>query len=38
MADIASVFGFTLTELSALSLPELIQWRERARVRSGAQQ
>jgi hypothetical protein len=38
MADIAVIFSFTLTELSALSLSELIQWRERAYERSGAQQ
>ena len=37
MADIAVIFSFTLTELSALSLSELIEWRERARVRSGAE-
>lgn len=38
MADISTIFGFTLTELSAMSLSELVQWRERARVRSGAEQ
>lgn len=38
MADIAVIFPFTLTELSALSLSELIQWRQRAYERSGAQQ
>jgi len=38
MADIAVVFGFSLTEMSAMSLSELIQWRERAYVRSGANQ
>ena len=37
MADIAVIFPFTLTELSALSLVELIEWRERARARSGAE-
>ncbi|HHA2431781.1 GpE family phage tail protein [Stenotrophomonas maltophilia] len=37
MADIAVIFPFTLTELSALSLSELIEWRERARARSGAE-
>lgn len=37
MADIAVVFAFSLTELSQMSLYELIQWRERARVRSGAE-
>jgi len=38
MADIAVVFAFSLTELSAMSLAELVEWRERARVRSGANQ
>lgn len=38
MADIATVFAFSLTELSQLSLSELVQWRERARVRSGVEQ
>ena len=38
MADIAVIFAFSLTELSAMSLAELVQWRERARVRSGAEQ
>lgn len=38
MADIAVVLGFTLTEMSAMSLSELVEWHERARVRSGAQQ
>ena len=37
MADIAVIFGFTLTELSAMTLDELVHWRERARVRSGAE-
>lgn len=38
MADIAVVFAFSLTELSAMSLSELMEWRERAVVRSGANQ
>ncbi len=38
MADIAVMFPFSLTELSAMSLAELVEWRERARVRSGADQ
>lgn len=38
MADIAVMFAFSLTELSAMSLTELVEWRERARVRSGADQ
>ena len=36
MADIAAVLGFSLTEMSALSVTELAEWHERARVRSGA--
>jgi hypothetical protein len=38
MADIAVMFAFSLTELSSMSLTELVEWRERARVRSGADQ
>ena len=34
MADIATVFHWTLSELAALDLAELIAWRERARVRA----
>lgn len=34
MADIATVFHWTLSELAALELAELIAWRERARVRA----
>ena len=33
MADIAVAFNWPLSELSALSLADLIAWRERARVR-----
>ncbi|MGO1068394.1 GpE family phage tail protein [Lysobacter sp. CA199] len=36
MADIAVVFGWSPVEMGALSLSELMAWRERARVRSGA--
>lgn len=36
MANIAVVLGFTLTEMSAMSLTELMEWHERARERSGA--
>ncbi|WP_260844154.1 GpE family phage tail protein [Stenotrophomonas rhizophila] len=31
IADIATVFAFSLSELSQMSLIELIEWRERAR-------
>ena len=34
MADIASVFHWPLSELAAMDLPDLIAWRERARVRA----
>ncbi|WP_080420122.1 GpE family phage tail protein [Burkholderia ubonensis] len=37
MADIASVFSWTPTTLDAFSLAELMDWRERARVRAGAE-
>jgi hypothetical protein len=36
MADIAAVFHWQPSELYAMSLRELAEWRERARVRSGA--
>ncbi len=36
MADVVVIFSFTLIELLALSLSELIQWRQRAYDRSGA--
>ncbi|MGN0864197.1 MAG: GpE family phage tail protein [Stenotrophomonas koreensis] len=38
MADVAVIFSFTLSELSAMGLEELMEWRERARSRSGAKQ
>jgi hypothetical protein len=34
MADIASVFHWTPADMHGLSLAELANWRERARVRS----
>ncbi|WP_080429750.1 GpE family phage tail protein [Burkholderia ubonensis] len=37
MADIASVFGWTPATLDSFSLAELMDWRERARVRAGAE-
>lgn len=33
MADIAVAFHWPLSDLCALPLPDLIAWRERARVR-----
>ncbi len=38
MADIAVVFHWQLSEMCALSLAELLAWRERARVRSQPDQ
>jgi hypothetical protein len=37
MADIAVVFGWTPDVMDRFSLSELAAWRERARVRSGAE-
>ncbi|WP_174974221.1 GpE family phage tail protein [Burkholderia lata] len=37
MADIATVFGWTPPVMDVFSLAELMDWRERARVRAGAQ-
>lgn len=36
MADIAAVFHWEPAAMDGFSLPELMQWRERARIRSGA--
>jgi len=35
MADIAVVFHWTPQAMDGLSLAELMDWRERARIRSG---
>ncbi|CAE6841909.1 hypothetical protein R69746_06965 [Paraburkholderia aspalathi] len=35
MADIATVFGWTPYAMEAFTLVELMEWRERARQRSG---
>ncbi len=35
-ADIAAIFHWTPEYLDTLPLDELMQWRERARMRSGA--
>ncbi|HEY5804869.1 MAG TPA: GpE family phage tail protein [Lysobacter sp.] len=35
MADLAAVFHWTPAAMDELSLTELMEWRERARVRSG---
>lgn len=36
MADIATVFGWTPETMDRFSVAELMAWRERARLRSGA--
>jgi hypothetical protein len=35
MADIATVFGWSPSTMDEFSLADLMDWRERARVRSG---
>jgi hypothetical protein len=35
MADIATIFHWTPMDMQGLTLAELSEWRERARVRSG---
>lgn len=37
MADIAVIFHWGPADLEPLSLTELMEWRERARQRSGAE-
>lgn len=37
MADIATVFHWPPAAMADLTLTELMEWRERARVRSGAE-
>jgi len=37
MADIAAVFHWMPAAMDDLSIEELMAWRERARVRSGAE-
>jgi hypothetical protein len=37
MADIAAVFHWPPSEMWAMSLRELVEWRERARQRTGAE-
>jgi len=36
MADVAAVFHWQPSEMDGWSVLELMEWRERARVRSGA--
>jgi hypothetical protein len=37
MADLAIVFHWTPSEMDAMSLPELMEWREQARRRHETQ-
>ena len=37
MADLAMVFGWTPADMAGFTLPELMQWRERARKRHEPQ-
>lgn len=37
MADIAAVFHWTPAAMEGFSVTELMEWRERARERSGAE-
>jgi Phage P2 GpE len=36
MADIAVIFHWGPTDMDGMSVPELMEWREQARKRSGA--
>ncbi|WP_459062518.1 GpE family phage tail protein [Stenotrophomonas sp. PSU-St15] len=36
MADVATIFHWPPTEMDCWSVEELMEWRERARKRSGA--
>lgn len=38
MADIAAIFHWPLADLAALEIEELVDWRQRAYERSGAEQ
>ncbi|MBI5917802.1 MAG: GpE family phage tail protein [Nitrosomonadales bacterium] len=38
MADIAVIFGWAPAAMYPMSLPELMEWREQARKRSGAEE
>jgi hypothetical protein len=37
MADVAAIFHWPPTVMAEWSVEELMQWRERARLRSGAE-
>jgi len=38
MADIAAIFHWSPGDMYLMSLPELMEWREQARKRSGAEE
>ena len=38
MADIAAIFHWTPSDMNGMTLPELSEWREQARLRSSAGQ
>ncbi|MEW6166050.1 MAG: GpE family phage tail protein [Pseudomonadota bacterium] len=38
MADIATIFHWPPSAMDGMGLAELAEWRERARVRSGAEE
>ncbi len=38
MADVAVIFHWSPADMDRMSLSELMEWRERARVRSGVEE
>jgi len=36
MADVAAIFHWTPGDMDGMTVPELMEWREQARKRSGA--
>ena len=38
MADVAVIFGWTPDAMYSMDLPELMDWREQARKRSGVEE
>lgn len=38
MADIATVFGWPPSVMDPMTLAELMEWRERARLRTGTEE
>jgi len=37
MADIATIFHWSVAAMDGFDITELMEWRDRARIRSGAQ-